>query len=577
MSLQIPCPNVHFIPLLMGRCLAMVVVAASSCVNVYGQVQSPELRQSFPAVQSDAFFYSLDSRLQLHVTSTASDADGELDSSVSSANRSASYGGTLTAEFAGIQEWVDFRKYGTPDGLVDLDIDSNGFVPALAERWEWSVDYKDLTLWLRQDVRWSDDVPFTSKDLYFWFSEIEQNPEIPDVNPLRFGGEPVVLNVVDDHTVRYTFANPVGDLSVSNFPWNRQFFAPSHYYRQFHPKFTKNIEGYDVLREKIFSENGGYFDVDRPVVQPWKVVEWQDGRTVLAERNPYYWKVDAAGHQLPYIGRIEMTLPESNQIESIDRELLRSVKLLNTSLSATDAVTHNPALGSLLQKTEALVRSIEAETRLYYDVPLPVFEAERDFLFETSIRILESHGSSDVLSLETVARIDGLLDHFEQRGRVAGRQRATFRSGGAGGSGSEHSVIITPTKPELNVCVHLLDDESDNIRASNEHEGVCGNQRLKDGLKVKRSSPYKHPDLETYYTEELGISQVIGLRVNAWYACYYATDPGASNAEGYAQVIVTDVVARQYLQDASIPLHVQLTVGSQDRDPVCREMSAHGT
>ena len=49
----------------------------------------------------------------------------------------------------------------------DFDQHSPTFAPELAERWEWSADGKVLTLFLRQDVRWTNGVPVTAarKDL----------------------------------------------------------------------------------------------------------------------------------------------------------------------------------------------------------------------------------------------------------------------------------------------------------------------------------------------------------------------------------------------------------------------------
>ena len=34
----------------------------------------------------------------------------------------------------------------------------------------------------------------------------------------------------------------------------------------------------------------------------------------MLQRNPYYWAVDTAGNQLPYIDRIVMTLAEDTEV-----------------------------------------------------------------------------------------------------------------------------------------------------------------------------------------------------------------------------------------------------------------------
>jgi peptide/nickel transport system substrate-binding protein len=49
-----------------------------------------------------------------------------------------------------------------------------------------------------------------------------------------------------------------------------------------------------------------YFDnPDKPTLYPWIVTQpLGTGTTILMERNPYYWKVDKAVNQLPYIDKV---------------------------------------------------------------------------------------------------------------------------------------------------------------------------------------------------------------------------------------------------------------------------------
>ena len=57
-----------------------------------------------------------------------------------------------------------------------------------------------------------------------------------------------------------------------------------------------------------FEQKANDFNPERPVMSAWRVVEWKPGSHLLAERNPYYWKVDPAGNQLPYLDRIRMEI-----------------------------------------------------------------------------------------------------------------------------------------------------------------------------------------------------------------------------------------------------------------------------
>lgn len=39
--------------------------------------------------------------------------------------------------------------------------------------------------------------------------------------------------------------------------------------------------------------------------------------TVIAERNPYYWKIDTAGNQLPYIDRIFVSIVSNAEMVNL--------------------------------------------------------------------------------------------------------------------------------------------------------------------------------------------------------------------------------------------------------------------
>ena len=54
-----------------------------------------------------------------------------------------------------------------------------------------------------------------------------------------------------------------------------------------------------------------------PVMTPWKTVSPINTPTWSMERNPYFWAVDTAGNQLPYIDRITMTLAENTEVANL--------------------------------------------------------------------------------------------------------------------------------------------------------------------------------------------------------------------------------------------------------------------
>ena len=65
-------------------------------------------------------------------------------------------------------------------------------------------------------------------------------------------------------------------------------------------------------------ENAFYQNKDMPVLHAWHFFNTPlgegSGMQAIAERNPYYWKVDPEGNQLPYLDRIVFTLTSDAEV-----------------------------------------------------------------------------------------------------------------------------------------------------------------------------------------------------------------------------------------------------------------------
>ena len=191
--------------------------------------------------------------------------------------------------------------------------------PGLAKKWEFSPDGTTLTLYFRKGLRWSDGQPWTVDDILFWWEAIETDREVTTAIHQEFvvNGKPMALEKIDDYTIRLKFDGPNGLivplLAFHGVQWPLSFerfgfFAPAHYLKQFHPKYNKEVKDY-----KLFNEKADDLNPERPVMSAWVISQDKPGTTkLIATRNPYYWKVDPKGQQLPYIDEIELTLMENN-------------------------------------------------------------------------------------------------------------------------------------------------------------------------------------------------------------------------------------------------------------------------
>ncbi|MBZ0309480.1 MAG: ABC transporter substrate-binding protein, partial [Anaerolineae bacterium] len=221
------------------------------------------------------------------------------------------YGGIWNRAWRGVN---DFHAFGriVYDPILRWPRDPNDPVqPGLAERWEFSADGTELTLYFRKGLKWSDGVPFTVDDVVFWWEAIETDTNVTAAihGEWLVGGEPMQLEKIDDSTIKLKFAAPNGlaetvGLAFHGSQWplgfeRFGFYAPKHYLEQFHPAYSSD-GSYELFEEKAFDYN-----VDRPVMTAWKITQYEEGATLMvAERNPYYWAVDPEGNQLPYIDAV---------------------------------------------------------------------------------------------------------------------------------------------------------------------------------------------------------------------------------------------------------------------------------
>lgn len=200
-----------------------------------------------------------------------------------------------------------------PDGLVYFDIVGN-VVPAVAKSWDISEDGKEFTFHLREGMKWSDGQPYTADAILWWYDHIMNNAELTPTKPawMRVKGEYGTIEKIDDYTVVFKFSSPYGTF-IEWLATNAFYGVPGHYLEQFHVDFVDKAKLEAAAKAANFEQwyqyfndrNSTYNNPERPVVSAWKFTTLPDANPLIAERNPYYYRVDEQGQQLPYIDRIQ--------------------------------------------------------------------------------------------------------------------------------------------------------------------------------------------------------------------------------------------------------------------------------
>ncbi|WP_404406340.1 ABC transporter substrate-binding protein [Pelagibacterium halotolerans] len=176
-------------------------------------------------------------------------------------------------------------------------------LPNLAKSWEWSEDGHELTMHLIEGAKWSDGDPFDSEDIMFYWEDNVLDPNVSPLNgatPQSFG-EGTTLEAIDEYTIKWTFQEAFPTQYLYQMAYGTFCPGPSHILKPEHPKYSDNT--YEEYKNAFPPEYLNF-----PVMGAWVPVEYRPNDIIVLRRNPYYWKVDEEGNQLPYLDEMHYRL-----------------------------------------------------------------------------------------------------------------------------------------------------------------------------------------------------------------------------------------------------------------------------
>lgn len=260
------------------------------------------------------------------------------------------YGGDIRMTHFDSGVWFTSSYDLNSDRLLQYsDEDYRTIYANVLESFEVTPDGKEWTFHLRKGMKWSDGEPMTTEDVRFWWEDMQTNTDVqgaPDWQ-FRFGGENMKVDIVDDFTYKFTFAVPFGNFAAHMTRWHNNSngpFYPSHFLKRFHNKYADQATldaavadagvadwitlfrnwkdwGVGMWQGPTF---GSVTVMEYPVANPWHIIDNPSEGLYLWERNPYYWKVDVEGNQLPYIDTMRYDYVanlEANKLKMAQGEL----------------------------------------------------------------------------------------------------------------------------------------------------------------------------------------------------------------------------------------------------------------
>ncbi|MCC5974991.1 MAG: ABC transporter substrate-binding protein [Rubellimicrobium sp.] len=169
-------------------------------------------------------------------------------------------------------------------------------MPNLARSWDWSEDGMSLSVNLIEGARWSDGEPFGTHDIDFYWNHVVMDPNITPLGgatPSTFG-EGTTLEITGPYQFVFNFTTPFPEQILFAMAYGTFCPGPSHMLAPHHPATGgESYEGFTSAFPPDF--------MNFPVMGAWVAVEHRPDEIVILRRNPFYWKVDEAGNQLPYL------------------------------------------------------------------------------------------------------------------------------------------------------------------------------------------------------------------------------------------------------------------------------------
>jgi peptide/nickel transport system substrate-binding protein len=211
-------------------------------------------------------------------------------------------------------------------------------MPNIAESWEVSDDLMKFTFTLRKGLKWSDGEPVSTEDVRFGWEDALMDTDITPVlgSGWRSGGkpgaDPMVLTIVDDYTFTTEFTAPYGrfvrNMGVGAL-WGAymELMKPFHYLKAFHATYTSTADMKAALDAEGLNEDEWprlftakdipWYNIEYaravgfPNLGPWLRQE-SPTELIVVDRNPYHYKVDPEGKQLPYVDVFESSIVQAS-------------------------------------------------------------------------------------------------------------------------------------------------------------------------------------------------------------------------------------------------------------------------
>jgi peptide/nickel transport system substrate-binding protein len=184
-------------------------------------------------------------------------------------------------------------------GLTAQDPTTDDFIPHMAESWTVSANKLEITIKIRQGMKWSDGQTINADD-WITTAKIHTDKAVGSNSYDTFfiDGKPIIIRKLDAYTLRFIFPKTDSKAFVTAgfTPWPDHIFGPV--YAKEGAEGIKKMWQLNAKVEEIVSAG------------PWTIESYRPGERVTFKRNPNFgeWNKDEAGQPLPYLDKYEFLI-----------------------------------------------------------------------------------------------------------------------------------------------------------------------------------------------------------------------------------------------------------------------------
>jgi peptide/nickel transport system substrate-binding protein len=183
--------------------------------------------------------------------------------------------------------------------LINAGLMSRDGSVAVAESFNISPDETSVTFTIRKGIKFSDGTPVTAEDVRFTLQDVIFNSNVNSSKQAwLLNGQFPNVQVINDNTVKISSTVPFQGLlsNLADTP-----ILPKH-----------------LLSNSVQSFNQAW-SIVTPLSQiagvgPFVIKSYTPGQQVVLARNPYYWKTDSLGVQLPYLDQIILPITTNDDV-----------------------------------------------------------------------------------------------------------------------------------------------------------------------------------------------------------------------------------------------------------------------